>query len=1181
MKKILGLDLGTNSIGWAIVNEAESDPEQSSIIKLGSRIIHFDNFVKSDTGASPYDAVKDFSAGKGLSPNAGRTKAHGMRIRLQRYKLRRKHLIKILKDNNIIKEDTLLCEDGKGTTLQTYRIRAKAATDEISLEEFARVLLMINKKRGYKSSRKEIIEDDAEESGFLGAISARSRQLTEQNLTVGQWKYNQLVNSPHKSLRDTIFYRQDYLDEFEKVWAVQSQYHAELTDELKETIRDIIIFYQRKLKSQKTAISFCPFESQQREIIVDGKKKLRSFGCRVIPKSSPLFQEFRILQNLNNVKVTDFVHHEERVLTAQEISALAAELAYSEKMSKAGAMRILKLKKTEYDLNFEELQGNRTMARLLKAFYKIKAKASGEIEKFEKMSATAKLEVLEPALEKLGINTAVLHFDSSLEGKAMEKQPAYHLWHLLYSYISDDSRSGNDKLLQKLEEQFGISKEYGNIIANIVFEADYGGLSSKAIKKILPFLKDCYTYDKACLQAGYNHSGSLTKEEMDNRELDDFLALIPRTSLRNPVVEKILNQMVNVVNQIILEYGKPDEVRIELARELKKTAKQRQQMTEAIGKSTKDHEKIAKLLQEEFHIARPTRNDIIRYKLYRELAKNGYKTLYSNTYIPIEELFSKNFDIEHIIPKARLFNDSFANKTLEARSVNKDKSDMTAYDFVLQAYGEEGMQSYKARVEELFKAKQISKAKRDFLLMEESKIPADFLNRDLAESQYIARQAREMLLKVVRTVTTTTGSITDRLREDWELVDIMKELSWDKYDRLGLTETYTDAEGRKIGKIKDWTKRNDHRHHAMDALTIAFTKPAFIQYLNNLNARSDKGGAIYGIQQKELENRKGKLRFKAPMEIKLFRQEAKKHLSAIFVSLKPKGKVATNSINLSGKQKTVTPRGQLHNETVYGRILQPVVKRGKVEYEEMFTIRKAIAPDLKIDKVIDKRIREILQQRLAEYGGDAKEAFSNLEENPIWLNREKGIAIKKVKVKGVNVAIPLHDKRDNKGTLLQGNDGEKIPSDFVSPNNNHHIAVFRDAEGNLHEHVVTFFEAVIRKNQNLEVIDKNFNYDKGWRFLFTMKINEYFVFPNPQAGFYPEDVNLKDEKYNAAISQNLFRVQKLSTKNYTFRHHLETNVQEEKALRDTTWKRLQNTNALQGVVKVRINHIGKIVQIGE
>ncbi|MCQ2256029.1 MAG: hypothetical protein MJZ29_11085 [Bacteroidaceae bacterium] len=490
------------------------------------------------------------------------------------------------------------------------------------------------------------------------------------------------------------------------------------------------------------------------------------------------------------------------------------------------------------------------------------------------------------------------------------------------------------------------------------------------------------------------------------------------------------------------------------------------------------------------------------------------------------------------------------------------------------------MQSYKARVEELFKAKQISKAKRDFLLMEESKIPADFLNRDLAESQYIARQAREMLLKVVRTVTTTTGSITDRLREDWELVDIMKELLWDKYDRLGLTETYTDAEGRKIGKIKDWTKRNDHRHHAMDALTIAFTKPAFIQYLNNLNARSDKGGAIYGIQQKELENRKGKLRFKAPMEIKLFRQEAKKHLSAIFVSLKPKGKVATNSINPAGKQKTVTPRGQLHNETVYGRILQPVVKRGKIEYEEMFTIRKAVAPDLKIDKVIDKRIREILQQRLAEYGGDAKEAFSNLDENPIWLNREKGIAIKKVKVKGMSEVVALRDKRNHKGKVETEN-GQVVRTDYVSTSNNHHVAFYRDSKGKMQEHIVSFFEAVERKKQGLEIVDRYYKYDEGWRFVFSMRKNEYFVLPNPTEGFFPEDVNLNDEKYNEAISRNLFMVQAISVKDYHFRHHLDATSVYEQTLKDLVWKRFRKPQDMEGAVKVRINHIGKIVQIGE
>ena len=1178
MKKILGLDLGTNSIGWALVNEAETPQEQSNIIKLGTRIIHFDNFVKSDTGASPYDAVKDFSAGKGLSPNAGRTKAHGMRIRLQRYKLRRKHLIKVLKDYHLIDDSNILCEDGKQTTLQTYYLRSKAATEEISLGELARVLLMINKKRGYKSSRKEMSADETvDEHSYLGAISSRSKMLLDEGLTVGQWKYRVLSEDRHKSLKDVVFYRQDYLDEFERIWSVQEQYHQELTAELKEVIRDVIIFYQRSLKSQKSAISFCPFESEQRETEISGKKCLRTFGCRVAPKSSPLFQEFRIYQNLNNIKVTDFINHTERDLKIEEINTLLRELSYKDKMSKNEALKILKLKPKEYDLNFEELQGNRTQTAIVKALHKVMVNSGNDVDKFAKMDATNKLSVLEPFMEKLGIKTDILYFDSSIQGRDFEKQPSFALWHLLYSYVSDDSRTGNDKLLQKLEDTFGIKKEYGEIFANVTFEPDYCGLSSKAMKKIMPHLKEGYRYDQACALAGYNHSGSLTKEEIENRELDEFLTAIPRASLRNPVVEKILNQMVNVVNALILEYGKPDEVRIELARELKKTAKQRQQMTDAINKQTKEHEKIRNILIGDFRIPNPTRNDIIRYKLYVELAKNGYKTLYSNTYIPAEELFSKNFDIEHIIPKARLFNDSFSNKTIEARDVNIDKRDKTAFDYVKDAYGEVGLNDYKARVEALYKDHAISKSKRDMLLMSESEIPSDFLNRDLAESQYIARQAREMLLSVVRTVTSTTGSITDRLREDWELVDVMKELSWDKFEKLGLTETYTDSEGRKISKIKDWTKRNDHRHHAMDALTIAFTKPSYIQYLNNLNARSNKEGAIYGIQQKELEVRGGKLRFKCPMDLKQFRQEAKKQLSAIFVSLKPKGKVSTISINPSGKQKTITPRGQLHNETVYGKILQPTVKRGKKEFEEVFTIRKAVGPDLKVDKVIDDKIREILIQRLADYGNDPKKAFVNLDENPIWQNREKGIAIKKVKVKGPNDVKSIHKKKNHRDEFIIDRDGAFVPTDFVQTNNNHHIAIYRDSNGVLQESVVSLFEAMERKREGLPVIDKSYNKEKGWQYVFSMRKNEYFVFPNKETGFTPESIDLNDPSNRIEISKNLYMVQSISSTDYRFRHHHDATM---KTI-DGVWKRYRSPQNLAGAIKVRINHIGEIVQVGE
>lgn len=411
----------------------------------------------------------------------------------------------------------------------------------------------------------------------------------------------------------------------------------------------------------------------------------------------------------------------------------------------------------------------------------------------------------------------------------MDKQPYFKLWHLLYSFEGDSTPTGDGNLIQKIADLCGFEKDYASILANITFQEDYGSLSTKTIRKILPHLKDGNQYDVACEYAGYKHSkSSLKKEEIKNKVLKDKLELLPKNSLRNPVVEKILNQMVNVINAIITTYGKPDEIRIELARELKKNAKEREELTKSIVDTTKTHEGIRAILQNDFGMSHVSRNAIIRYKLYEELKDNGYKTLYSNTYIPKEKLFSKDFDIEHIIPQARLFDDSFSNKTLEVKSINIEKGSKTAYDFVEEKYGEQGLQEYLNRCEVLFRDK---KTKLRKLKMQESEIPEGFIDRDLRNTQYIAKKALSMLNEICRRVVATTGAITDELREDWQLVDVMKELNWEKYKVLGLVEYFEDNDGRLIGRIKDWTKRNDHRHHAMDALTVAFTKDVFIQYL--------------------------------------------------------------------------------------------------------------------------------------------------------------------------------------------------------------------------------------------------------------------------------------------------------------------------------------------------------------
>jgi CRISPR-associated endonuclease Csn1 len=228
---------------------------------------------------------------------------------------------------------------------------------------------------------------------------------------------------------------------------------------------------------------------------------------------------------------------------------------------------------------------------------------------------------------------------------------------------------------------------------------------------------------------------------------------------------------------------------------------------------------------------------------------------------------------------------------------------------------------------------------------------------------------------------------------------------------------------------------------------------------------------------------------------------------------------------------------------------------------------------------MDAGIRKILVQRLKDYNGNAKDAFSNLDKNPIWLNEEKGIAVRRVTISGVQNAEPLHVKKDHLGKAILDENGQQQPVDFVSTGNNHHIAIYRDADGNLQEEAVSFYEAVARVNAGQPIINKNHNAELGWKFLFTMKQNEYFLFPSE--GFQPNDIELLNPLNARTISPHLFRVQKISTKNYFFRHHLETNVEEPKALKGVTYKPQLGLSAIDGVVKVRLNHIGLIVKVGE
>ena len=1129
---------------------------------------------------------------------------------------------------------------GKDKKVTAYQWRAGAVDRQLPIEQVAYVLC-------------DIAGDLGASSGYLGNISDRSKELYFNKQTVGQFLYSGIQSDPHFSTKNQVFYRQDYLDEFEVIWEKQASFHPEMTEELKKEIRDVVIFYQRRLKSQKGLISYCELESRKVDVVVDGKTVQKVRGCKVAPVSSPLFQEFRMWQKINNVVVTNKETGERRLLEQEEKVTLSESLRVKVKMSDKEILKLLFRNHKELEMNFPAIEGNGTLTALYSKFLEVVSLAGGEDYEYSKRRPEELMHNLRTKFEKLRFNAAVLEYDPLLPKEDYERQPLFKLWHLLYSYDGDSSKTGKDSLVKKVGEICGVPENQAKIIASVSFKQDYASLSHKAMRNILPYLMDGNEYSVACVCAGYNHSkASLTKEQIDNKILKDHLDEIPKNTLRNPVVEKILNQMVNVINAVGDRYGKPDEIHIELARELKSSQEERAKATESIASNNKENDRIKKVLEDEFHLTYVSRNDILRYKLYEELKNNAYKTLYSDQHIPQEKLFSREIDIEHIIPKAVLFNDSLSNKTLEYRDINLEKDKETAYDYVKNKYGEAGLEDYRRRVQKLYDSKGISKTKRDNLLRDSANIPEGFVERDLRDTQYIARKAKEMLLEYVRTVVSTSGAITDRLREEWGLVNVMKELNIPKYDAVGLVESITTSDGKVIRKIKDWTKRNDHRHHAMDSITIAFTKPAHIQYLNNLNAKSDVSSSIYGIMQKETYLSGTKRLIALPLPLDRMRQAVREQLGSILVSIKAKNKVMTENVNrikVKGGEKVtkcLTPRGLLHKEQVYGQRKQyktfdvavnakmdkeviatvaseeirlalasrlaqyggdskkafsgtnsleknPIwldenhsrkvpAKVKCVRFENVYSIKKAVDPSLSVDKVMDGKVRKLLKARLDEFGGDPKKAFVNLDENPIWFNKEKGIILKSVTIAENFDLDPVRTKRDNLGRELRDAQGNPIPSDFVNFRNNHHSAIFQDQDGNIQEHIVSFYEAVQRKSAGLPVVDREYNSDKGWKFLFTMKSNEMFVFPNEKTGFDPKKVDLMDPANYSEISANLFRVQGISRKYYDFRHHLETTSDEtDLRLKDITWKRIRSLKVFSGVVKVRINHIGEIVAVGE
>lgn len=1181
-KHVLGLDLGVGSIGWCLIAlDAQGDPAE--ILGMGSRVVPLTNLGDD----------KAFSKGEAFTANQKRTARRTMRRGFARYQLRRYRLRRELEKVGMLPDAALI----QLPLLELWELRERAATAgrRLTLPELGRVLCHINQMRGYrhvKSDAAAIVGDEGEKKkdsngAYLAGIRANDEKLQDEHKTVGQYFAEQLRRNQSESptggisyrIKDQIFSRQRYIDEYDQIMAAQRVHYPDiLTDEFIRMLRDEVIFMQRPLKSCKHLVSLCEFEKQEKVMRVqqdDGKggrklvERRVKFGPKVAPKSSPLFQLCRIYEAVNNIRLTR-PDGSPRDITPEERAKIVAHLQSSASLSFAALKKLLKEKALIADqlTTKSGLKGNSTRVALAAAL-----QPYPQYHHLLDMELETRMMTVQLTDEETG---EVTEREGAVVTDSYVRQPLYRLWHILYSIEERDA------MRRALITQLGMKEEDldGGLLDQLYrldfVKPGYGNKSAKFICKLLPQLQQGLGYSEACAAVGYRHSNSPTSEEITERTLLEKIPLLQRNELRQPLVEKILNQMINLVNALKAEYG-VDEVRVELARELKMSREERERMTRQNGQRKEANDKVAERIRQ--CGLYPTKPRIQKYMLWEEAGK---VCLYCGRSIEEEQcLNGDDMEVEHIIPKSVLYDDSYGNKTCACHECNQTKGNRTALEYI-RAKGWEA--EYMERINDLLKEKKISYSKHQRLRWLKEDIPSDFLERQLRLTQYISRQAMAILQQGIRRVSASEGGVTARLRSLWGYGKILHTLNLDRYDSMGETERVSrEGEATEELHITNWSKRMDHRHHAIDALVVACTRQSYIQRLNRLSSEFGRGNKKMEDLEAQEQQAKETGRF-SNLERWLTQRPhfsvrtVSDKVAEILISYRPGQRVVTRGRNIyrkktaDGREVTcvqrgvLVPRGELMEASLYGKILS----QGRERIVKRYPLH-----DLK-GEVVDPRLRELIAVYNQEITSKVK-----AKGTPLYLDAAEKQEVRSVRcyVDKPSVAKAIPIRFDECGRAIT----------FVKSGSNHHLAIYRTPKGELVESIVSFWDAVNRARYGLPLIIK-----------YPRKAMEQVIqredIPEPVLSLLPPAdyefvevfqqnemvaVGLPEEELRRAVdmqdyrtlSEHLYRLKRISSKDYEFHYHLDTDDPDETDSSKKKKKRVRNTSG-------RIPRIYRIRGIG-
>jgi len=724
-QKVLGLDLGSNSIGWALLNEENGNATE--IIDLGSRI--FIKAVEEKVPTPKNEKRRNMRLGRRVIQRRARRKQ-----RMLNY-LVSLGLLPVELQNNT-QPEIILNELG-----DPYELRAKGLDKQLAPHELGRILLHFVARRGFLSTKKQtagdLVDDpdtleylnaldekptkDKEEGQFKADIAELYKEIHDKgsrtlgeflfNLDTGKVKRNRIHDGGH--LRTD---RKMYQDELALIWKKQSQHFSHLPDSFFEQI-DKIIFYQRPLKLRKDRVGRCSLESN----------KYRANVARLE------VQRFRYLQDINNLQYFDRYSEQWIALSDDQKEKLKTYFEHNPKITVTQLKKELGLDKpTKINLEAKNLKGNITACEIRNVIG----------EQWNKYSDKQQKDLCEDLF-------------------TIKKKSA---------------------LKARLITHWDFDKKTAVKLCLLEFEPSHSNLSLKAINKLLPFLEQGMIYSDARQSAGYDY---VTQDI----EAQDTLGTPPETS--NPIVNKGLHEIRRVINALIKEYGKPDIVRIEMARDLEMNTKRYKENEARQRKNQKANEEA----QEAFESLKlgkkyASRDDKIRYRLWQE---QDQRCAYSGNTIALNQVFTSECEIDHILPFKKSLDDSYMNKVLCFVKENRKKSDKTPID----AWGGDNEKwNQITQAISHWDAGLKSKVSR-FFTKEADLQKRDFISSQLNDTRYISKLAQDYVRQLGCDVNVTKGFVVSQIRHQWGFNNL-------------------------IGEV-DKKERTDHRHHAIDAVVIAST----------------------------------------------------------------------------------------------------------------------------------------------------------------------------------------------------------------------------------------------------------------------------------------------------------------------------------------------------------------------